>query len=68
LIDLGNALLTHYRDKIGAARTVDENVHEPEITFADDRKVQAYFSVPALDYERTIAGTTTLLATTKLSR
>jgi hypothetical protein len=60
-------LLTHYRDKIGAARTVDRNVHELEITFADDRKVQTYFGVPVLDYERAIAGTT-FLATTELSR
>lgn len=64
-IELGKALLTRYCDKIGATWTVDRNVHELEITFADGRKVQAYFGVPALDYERAVTVATTFLATTE---
>jgi hypothetical protein len=64
-IELGKALLTRYCDKIGATWTVDRNVHELEITFADGRKVQTYFGVPALDYERAVTVATTFLATTE---
>lgn len=63
--ELGKALLTRYCDKIGATWAVDRNVHELEITFADGRKVQAYFGVPALDYERAVTVATTFLATTE---